>query len=128
MLILAIAAVFYSSDSSQEREENTTRVSDCLQNSIIAASNDHLTPRSKATKDHEGTEESKYYDTINEGPAYEAVGQGRSKTGGSDVLPSKAGLFSLEECPAYVPTPAGGDRGDTRDESTTALYEQVTPA
>ena len=36
--------------------------------------------------------------------------------------------FPLEGCPAYVSTPAGGDRGDTREENTTALYEQVTPA
>ena len=43
-------------------------------------------PRSKATKDHEGTEESKYYDTINEGPTYEAVGEGQNKTGGGDGL------------------------------------------
>ena len=35
--------------------------------------------------------------------------------------------FSLEECPAYVPIPAGGDTGDTRDENTTALYEPVAP-
>ena len=63
-------------------------------------------PRSKATKDHEGTEESKYYDTINEGPAYEAVGEGQSKTGGGDTTLSNTGEFDVKECPAnnHAPT------------------------
>ena len=66
-----------------------------------------LTFRNIATKDFEATEEAKYYDTIDEGPAYEAVGEGRSKTGGSDIPLSKAGEFHLKECPAYGPTPTG---------------------
>ena len=63
-----------------------------------------LSCRNIATKDFE---EAKYYDTIDEGPAYEAVGEGRSKTSGSDVPLSKAGEFHIKECPAYGPAPTG---------------------
>ena len=63
-----------------------------------------LSCRNIATKDFE---EAKYYDTIDEGPAYEPVGEGRSKTSGSDVPLSKAGEFHIKECPAYGPAPTG---------------------
>ena len=63
--------------------------------------------RNIATKDFGATEEAKYYDIVEEGPAYEAVGEGRSKTGGSEIPLSIAGEFHLKECPAYGPTPTG---------------------
>ena len=77
--------------------------------------------RNIATKDFEATEEAKYYDIVEEGPAYEAVGEGRSKTGGSDIPLSKAGEFDLKECPAYGPTPTGHattSAGDSQEYET----------